>query len=136
MTKRDNHGSRRDPVGPTALGPGQFLAGGGYAGYSHLKDVQHASCGAHLLRDLRGIAETDPDGQLWAKAVADPLLEAHQVAVTARAQGRGELTDQEVATIDRSTPMSGPGPGPRTRPPTAASWQTMPASWRVIQAIL
>jgi hypothetical protein len=36
-----------------------------------------AQYGAHLLRDLRGIGEADPAGQLWAKAMADTLLQAH-----------------------------------------------------------
>lgn len=34
----------------------------GYAGYTHLDQVLHAWCGAHLLRDLRGIHEADPEG--------------------------------------------------------------------------
>jgi transposase len=39
-------------------------------------------CSAHLLRDLRGI-HVDPDGQVWAKAMADTLLEAHRIAAAA-----------------------------------------------------
>lgn len=35
---------------------------------------------SHLLRDPQGIHEADPAGQLWAKATADSLLEAHQIA--------------------------------------------------------
>jgi transposase len=42
----------------------------GYVGYKHLTNVLHAWCSAHLLRDLRGIHEGDPEGQLWAKALA------------------------------------------------------------------
>ena len=34
-----------------------------------------------MLRDLRGIHEGDPAGQLWAKAMADTLLEAHRIRV-------------------------------------------------------
>jgi transposase len=45
----------------------------GYAGYQHLQAV-HAWCGAHLLRDLRSISDADPDGQVWATAMADTLL--------------------------------------------------------------
>ncbi len=45
----------------------------GYAGYEHLKAV-HAWCGAHLLRDLRSISDADPEGQLWALAMATTLL--------------------------------------------------------------
>jgi transposase len=83
------------------LGPDQVLVRDGYAGYTHLTDVLHAWCGAHLLRDLRGIHEADPAGQLWAKAMADTLLEAHRIAAAARAEGRDELSAGELRTIDR-----------------------------------
>ncbi len=33
-------------------------------------------CGAHLVRDLRSVHEGDPDGQVWADAMANTLLEA------------------------------------------------------------
>ncbi len=85
----------------TALGAGQVLVRDGYAGYTHLRDVEHAWCGAHLLRDLRGISEADPAGQLWATAMADTLLEAHQLATTARTQGRDALSPDELGVIDR-----------------------------------
>jgi hypothetical protein len=73
----------------------------GYAGYPHLANVLHAWYGAHLLRDLRGIHEADQAGQLWAKAMADTLLEAHRIATAARAEGRDQLTAAELRTIDR-----------------------------------
>lgn len=73
----------------------------GYAGYAHLTNVLHAWCGAHLLRDLRGIHEADPVGQLWARAMGDTLLEAHRIATAARAQGREELDDDELRIISR-----------------------------------
>ena len=83
------------------LGPDQVLVRDGYAGYTHLTDVAHAWCGAHLLRDLRGISEADPAGQLWAKAMADTLLHAHRIAATARAEGRDALSQSELRVIDR-----------------------------------
>lgn len=83
------------------LSPWQVLIRDGYGGYTHLTNVLHAWCGAHLLRDLRGIHEADPAGQLWAKAMADTLLEAHRIATAARAAGRDELTADELRTIDR-----------------------------------
>ena len=83
------------------LGPGQVLVRDGYAGYTHLTNVLHAWCGAHLLRDLRGIHEADPTGQLWAKAMADTLLEAHRIATAARCDGRDTLSENELRTIDR-----------------------------------
>lgn len=84
-----------------ALGAGQVLVRDGYVGYTHLADVLHAWCGAHLLRDLRGIHEADPAGQLWAEAMADTLLEAHRIATAARAEGRDQLTAEELHSIDR-----------------------------------
>ena len=63
--------------------------------------MAHAWCAAHLLRDLRGIHEADPAGQLWAKAMADTLLEAHRLATVARNQGREALSENELRTIDR-----------------------------------
>lgn len=85
----------------TKLGAGQVLVRDGYAGYAHLKNVEHAWCGAHLLRDLRGIYEADPAGQLWAKAMADALIEAHRIATAARDQGRDTLAENEIGVIDR-----------------------------------
>jgi transposase len=73
----------------------------GYAGYTHLDRVLHAWCGAHLLRDLRGIHEADPQGQLWARAMADALLEANRLAHAARNTGREALTGDELRTINR-----------------------------------
>ena len=58
----------------------------GYAGYSHLK-AAHAWCGAHLLRDLRSISDADPDGQLWATAMATTLTDANRAAHLARERG-------------------------------------------------
>jgi transposase len=45
----------------------------GYAGYDHLGDALHAWCGAHGLRDLKGLHEFDPEGQVWARSMADLL---------------------------------------------------------------
>jgi len=73
----------------------------GYVGYEHLKNVEHAWCAAHLVRDLRGIYEADPEGQLWAQAMADTLHEAHHVANAARDAGRSELTSGELEVIGR-----------------------------------
>lgn len=72
----------------------------GYAGYAHLPAV-HAWCAAHLLRDLRAVSDADPVGQLWARAMADTLLEANQAAHQARAAG-AEALDQAVLTQIRN----------------------------------
>jgi transposase len=64
----------------------------GYAGYTHLPAI-HAWCGAHLVRDLRSIADGDPDGQLWASAMMSVLLEANHAACGARDRGAHTLDD-------------------------------------------
>ena len=38
----------------------------GYGGYSHLTTALHAWCGAHLLRDLAAVYDTEPRLQQWA----------------------------------------------------------------------
>jgi len=71
----------------------------GYAGYSHLADALHAWCGAHGLRDLRGVCELDPDAQVWARSMADLLIHANAKATAARAAGKPRLDDAALAEI-------------------------------------
>ena len=71
----------------------------GYAGYAHLIDAHHAWCSAHLLRDLRAIHDADPEGQLWAAAMATTLTDATTAAHAARAAGQTALDPQVLATI-------------------------------------
>jgi transposase len=70
----------------------------GYAGYEHLKAV-HAWCGAHLLRDLRSISDADPDGQLWATAMATTLLDANRAAHQARERQADRLDEATLNQI-------------------------------------
>jgi transposase len=70
----------------------------GYAGYAHLKAV-HAWCGAHLLRDLRSISDADPDGQLWALAMATTLTDANHAAHAARDRGADRLDQATLKQI-------------------------------------
>jgi transposase len=70
----------------------------GYAGYEHLKAV-HAWCGAHLLRDLRSISDADPDGQLWATAMATTLLDANRAAHQAREHAADHLDEATLNQI-------------------------------------
>jgi transposase len=70
----------------------------GYAGYEHLKAV-HAWCGAHILRDLRSISDADPDGQLWALAMATTLLDANRAAHEARDRGNDRLDEASLKKI-------------------------------------
>jgi transposase len=69
----------------------------GYAGYTHLTDAAHAWCAAHLLRDLAAFHRADPEQQVWAKAMADLLIDAHQHAQAARATG-AEALDEPTLT--------------------------------------
>jgi transposase len=70
----------------------------GYAGYHHLPAV-HAWCAAHLLRDLRSVSDADPDGQLWATAMATTLTEANHTAAAARERGAQRLADDDLRQI-------------------------------------
>jgi transposase len=71
----------------------------GYKGYEHLTDALHAWCGAHGLRDLAGLHRFDPDGQLWARAMADTLIDANAAATAARAAGQARLDDAKLTAI-------------------------------------
>lgn len=71
----------------------------GYKGYEHLTDALHAWCGAHGLRDLAGLYRFDPEGQLWARSMADLLLHANARATAARSAGQGSLSDADLAGI-------------------------------------
>lgn len=71
----------------------------GYKGYEHLTSALHAWCGAHGLRDLAGLHRFDPDGQMWARSMADLLLDANARATAARAAGQASLSDADLAGI-------------------------------------
>ncbi len=70
-----------------------------YAGYQHFTDAVHALCAAHLLRDLHGVHTADPDRQIWAKALADTLVFAHDAATKAAAAGQDHLDEQILAEV-------------------------------------
>jgi len=71
----------------------------GYKGYEHLTGALHAWCGAHGLRDLAGLYRFDPEGQLWARSMADLLIGANAQATTARAAGQARLAGGQLARI-------------------------------------
>jgi transposase len=71
----------------------------GYAGYEHLASAVHAWCGAHGLRDLKGLYEFDPEGQVWARSMADLLTWANKQATAARAAGQASLSDAQLIEI-------------------------------------
>jgi transposase len=80
-------------------GYGGVIVRDGYAGYSHLTDALHAWCGAHNLRDLRDLYTFDPDGQLWARSMADLLIYANAAATAARSSGQLRLSGEQLAEI-------------------------------------
>ncbi|MGH9341460.1 MAG: IS66 family transposase, partial [Acidobacteriota bacterium] len=59
--------------------------------YWHYDRCTHAICGAHLLRDLAGVAET-PSQEPWAEAMAKTLLASKQAADTAREAGQPQIS--------------------------------------------
>jgi transposase len=95
----DRSGTTIDAGGVLAEFTG-VLVRDGYAGYEHLPTA-HAWCGAHLLRDLRSISDADPDGQLWAQAMATTLTDANNAAHHARDHGATHL-DQTTLTRIRN----------------------------------
>jgi len=71
----------------------------GYKGYEHLTNALHAWCGAHGLRDLAGLYRFDPDGQIWARSMADLLIDANAQATAARTAGQASLSHANLARI-------------------------------------
>lgn len=63
----------------------------GYAGYGHLTSALHAWCGVHLLRDLKGLYEFEPQKQEWASRMAALLIETRDAAAAARLAGQTAL---------------------------------------------
>jgi transposase len=59
----------------------------GYAGYQHFVNAVHAWCGAHSLRDLKGLHDADPAGQSGAEMMATTLVMALRETRTAQAAG-------------------------------------------------
>ena len=51
------------------------------------------------FRDPAGLHRFDPDGQLWARAMADTLIDANAAATAARAAGQARLDDTQLAAI-------------------------------------
>ena len=86
-------------AGAVLDGYGGVIVRDGYAGYSHLTDALHAWCAAHNLRDLRDLYTFDPDGQVWARSMADLLIHANAAATAARAAGQPRLGEEQMAKI-------------------------------------
>ena len=78
-------------AGGVLPGYGGVIVRDGYAGYGHLTDALHAWCGAHLLRDLKGLYDFEPGKQEWAARLACLLIEARDAASAARLAGQSAL---------------------------------------------
>ena len=76
---------------------GVIVRDDGYAGYVHLTSALHAWCGAHLLRDLKGLYDCEPSQQQWAAQMAALLIGARDAAAVARAAGQSAL---DAAVLD------------------------------------
>jgi len=71
----------------------------GYAGYQHYIDAVHAWCGAHTLRDLKGLHDADPAGQPGAQMMATTLVMALRDTRTARDAGAATLPADRLAYL-------------------------------------
>jgi transposase len=91
----------RQGIDAGAILPGYagVLVRDGYAGYRHLAGAVHAWCGAHLLRDLKGLHDASGGEQAWAGVMAGVLLDARGAALDARAAGAGQLSARQQAGL-------------------------------------
>jgi transposase len=71
----------------------------GYAGYQHFVTAVHAWCGAHSLRDLKGLHDADPAGQPGAQMMATTLVMALRETRTARTAGDKALPGDRLALL-------------------------------------
>jgi transposase len=71
----------------------------GYAGYQHFVDAVHAWCGAHSLRDLKGLHDADPAGQPGAQMMATTLVMALRETRTAHTAGDKALPGDRLALL-------------------------------------
>ena len=71
-----------------------------WASYWSYPEVTHAVCCAHLLRELTGITENNPD-QKWASAFTDLLLEMKKVKDKAVANGKDSLSYYHCHKFDK-----------------------------------
>jgi transposase len=69
----------------------------GWAPYRRYQDIRHALCGAHLLRELEGIA-CEP-GQGWAAGMGELLCDVKLAGDRARAAGLQRVDDQARARL-------------------------------------
>jgi transposase len=69
----------------------------GLKGYYDIEGAAHALCNAHHLRELKALIEID--GEAWAEAMRDLLLEAHRAVEDARERGLTALPPERVESF-------------------------------------
>jgi transposase len=69
----------------------------GWSPYWRYQDIRHALCGAHLLRELEGIA--GEPGQGWAAGMAELLVDVKLAGDRARAAGLQRVDDEVRARL-------------------------------------
>jgi transposase len=90
----------------------------GWAPYWRYEHVAHALCGAHLLRELEGVA--GEPGQGWAAGMAELLVDVKLVADQARAAGCARVDDDARARL-RGRYQRLLGDGQAANPPPRAA---------------
>jgi transposase len=70
----------------------------GLKGYCDIEGAAHALCNAHHLRELKALIEID--GEAWAEAMRDLLLEAHRAVGQAKQRGLTALAAETLQAFD------------------------------------
>ena len=71
-----------------------------WSSYWKYDNVEHAVCCAHLLRELEGVKENEPNQQ-WAPQFTELLLEMKKAKETAIGLGKTELERTELEAYER-----------------------------------
>jgi transposase len=83
----------RDAIDDIAILPGYtgIAVHDAWSPYLSYRDVDHALCNAHLLRELSGWRDLDPDRHQWADQAITLLGQAYQATLHAAADGHTTL---------------------------------------------
>ena len=68
--------------------------------YFKYSNASHAVCNAHLLRELTGISENNPD-QVWALEATELLLQMKKAKEIAISRGKNSLSDDCIKYFDK-----------------------------------